>query len=314
MSEYKPRYNRRLSIESMQQLAIARRGKCISTSFTGDKKPSATKLLWECEFGHQWNANPNNIKKGKWCPECKFKKLSKLYAMGLDKLNERLSSKKIICISPNYKNGKTKLQFKCEYNHTWWAQPTHVVNDTGCPICAGSIKHTIEEMQSFAKSKGGKCLSTEYKNWDSLLEWECKSGHTWWASGGNVIKKGNATWCPYCRELISEKLCREHFRELTGKSFLKARPQWLWGKHRRLELDGYNPELNIAFEYQGIQHYNSDTIFSRERYAEILEYDNIKRRECTSRNILLIEIPYTVPRHELKKYIMLELQKVGVII
>ena len=45
---------------------------------------------------------------------------------------------------------------------------------------------------------------------------------------------------------ISEKICRKYFEYLFNKPFNRIRPSWL----SELELDGYNEELNIAFEYQ----------------------------------------------------------------
>ena len=50
-------------------------------------------------------------------------------------------------------------------------------------------------MQKIAKSYGGKCLSKEYINTDTKLEWMCKEGHVWKAIPSSV-KKGH--WCPEC--------------------------------------------------------------------------------------------------------------------
>jgi hypothetical protein len=46
-----------------------------------------------------------------------------------------------------------------------------------------------------AKSRGGHCTSTDYKNNRSKLNWICDKGHAWWASYNN-IDSGN--WCPEC--------------------------------------------------------------------------------------------------------------------
>jgi predicted Zn-ribbon and HTH transcriptional regulator len=54
------------TIEDMQALASSRGGKCLSKTYL--KKPS--KLTWQCKEGHQWDATPNNIQKGSWCPRC----------------------------------------------------------------------------------------------------------------------------------------------------------------------------------------------------------------------------------------------------
>ena len=56
----------KLTIEEMQGIASRRGGKCLSNKY----KNNQSKLLWECSKGHQWEAIPTNIQKGKWCPTC----------------------------------------------------------------------------------------------------------------------------------------------------------------------------------------------------------------------------------------------------
>jgi len=54
---------------------------------------------------------------------------------------------------------------------------------------------TLEEMQSLAKARGGKCLSEEYTSAICKLEWQCKERHVWGATPHD-IKRGH--WCPSC--------------------------------------------------------------------------------------------------------------------
>ncbi len=57
---------RRLTIEEMQRIAQERGGECLSTEYIDGK----TKLKWQCKVGHEWEARPNNVKHGTWCPTC----------------------------------------------------------------------------------------------------------------------------------------------------------------------------------------------------------------------------------------------------
>lgn len=61
------------------------------------------------------------------------------------------------------------------------------------------------------------------------------------------------------------------------------------------ELDGYCAELNVAFEYQGRQHYEHIEFFqpNEEAFKRRLEIDAIKRIRCKLENISLVEVPYT---------------------
>lgn len=57
------------TLSDMQQAALFRGGKCISTEMTkGDWR---TPLEWECQFGHRFKASPALVLLGgHWCPEC----------------------------------------------------------------------------------------------------------------------------------------------------------------------------------------------------------------------------------------------------
>lgn len=57
------------TIDDMENLAKGKNGRCLSRDYINCK----TSLLWECEEGHQWWANPSNIRQGTWCPTCSIK-------------------------------------------------------------------------------------------------------------------------------------------------------------------------------------------------------------------------------------------------
>ena len=59
--------NRPFGIDIMHKLASENEGTCLSTKYTNCK----TKMLWECRNGHQFQATPENVKQGKWCPHCR---------------------------------------------------------------------------------------------------------------------------------------------------------------------------------------------------------------------------------------------------
>ncbi len=57
-------------------------------------------------------------------------------------------------------------------------------------------KYTIEDMQEYARSHDGKCLSNKYISTGEKLEWLCKQGHTWKNSFATM--KQHNTWCRKC--------------------------------------------------------------------------------------------------------------------
>lgn len=52
---------------------------------------------------------------------------------------------------------------------------------------------TIDTLKELAISRGGKCLSTEYINSQTPVEWECENGHKWFAKPvlGCIINRTN---------------------------------------------------------------------------------------------------------------------------
>lgn len=106
---------------------------------------------------------------------------------------------------------------------------------------------------------------------------------------------------------IGEKICCEHMTELYGKTF---KSYWMHNirnpkTNRKLQLDCWNEESNVAVEYNGIQHY----IFKRKFFSNVDEFqrqiyrDEIKAKRCEELGINLIIVPYTVNHNEIASYI-----------
>lgn len=60
--------------------------------------------------------------------------------------------------------------------------------------------------------------------------------------------------------------------------------------NRRMELDLYLPAQQIAFEFQGRQHYNPSYLFGS--HSKQKQRDADKKAACERMGITLIEIPY----------------------
>lgn len=51
------------TLQSMQQLAESRGGRCLSEHYVDAR----THLVWECAKGHTWRAVPHSVAEGRWC-------------------------------------------------------------------------------------------------------------------------------------------------------------------------------------------------------------------------------------------------------
>jgi hypothetical protein len=111
-----------------------------------------------------------------------------------------------------------------------------------------------------------------------------------------------------------ETECRRVLETVFGKSFSKARPDFLSNPitgGNNLELDCYNDELKIACEYNGIQHYEFIPYFhkNKDQFQTQKYRDDMKRRVCKEQSITLIEVSYTVKIKDIESYIVTELRK-----
>jgi hypothetical protein len=97
------------------------------------------------------------------------------------------------------------------------------------------------------------------------------------------------------KESAGERTTRELLETRLGKPFVKVRPDWLRGdKGRNLELDGYCEELNLAFEYNGAQHYSKKHFgMTEKKFVEQVFRDRKKYTELLKRGIRCIILEKT---------------------
>jgi hypothetical protein len=281
-----------LTIEDAHELARSRGGKCLTTVY----KNKDSRLRWECVNGHQWSASMGSVRNsGTWCQTCSMKDAGLRKRDNIENMQELAQSKEGKCLSLEYTSCMCPLLWECKFGHQWKAVPNMVKNNgTWCPTCSrkqGGLKRrdTIENIRILAQSRGGLCLSPEYRGDTFKLLWQCENMHQWETPPG-YIKQGN--WCPNCR-FKNEAECRNICERLTGKKFPKKRPDWLEGK----ELDGFCEEESIAFEHQGRQHYEVVDAWHRNGEADLesqQERDAVKAALCEDHEVALIVIDFDV--------------------
>lgn len=120
-------------------------------------------------------------------------------------LQNLLAPKGIQVLSKKWFSVGDKYEFRCDNcGHTWKARGNAFFNSrrvAGCDRCArkdfgSSLVLGIEELQAFALTQGGKCLSTEYVQRNFKYLWECSRGHEFERSFNNM--KFRDQFCPTC--------------------------------------------------------------------------------------------------------------------
>lgn len=133
---------------------------------------------------------------------------------------------------------------------------------------------------------------------------KCINGHIFYRNYKKIYKK---SLCKKCKFFKKENICRYILENMLNCKFEKIRPKWLRNPNtnRLLELDGYNDDLKVGFEYDGEFHYsknNSKKYISKKLKSQI-ERDNIKDKLCEKNDVKLIRIPYFIEKNKIQEYI-----------
>ena len=269
-----------------------RGGVLLSTEYVAAK----TKLKVRCEGNHEFDISADNLKHGKWCPECKRQNHSKRMALGfwsVNKLREFARDRHGgDCLATAARDMLSKVPWTClKPKHApFEAVIAKVLRGQWCPACWQERREPpkpaipFERVVEAVRERGGKIVGIGsdgiWKGSRTRLVVTCSNGHEWSVDSSNLLYAGS--WCPECLNK-GERIVRAIFETTFGGKFPKSKPGWLVSKKgRKLELDGYDQELKIAFEYQGPHHYSDDDY--------VKARDAIKRQACAERHVRLIEI------------------------
>lgn len=260
-------------------------GMCLSKEYIDIFHP----LTWKCKNSHIWNTAFNNIKgKGHWCRLCAgFKNIT---------IGDCISyaiKKNGKCLSKKYINARLKLKWECTLGHRWAACADKVINSKRwCPKCgrmavASKLKNkkVLPEINKIAKAHGGKCLSSEneYKNLKTKLKFVCVNGHRWFSDLKHIREN---KWCPMCRISKTQNDLAILIKEITGNSVIQNYKKfcWLKTKYGKMEIDIWVPNLKLAIEYDGEQHFFPVKFGGRndknhiKRYNRVVRLDKLKNK------------------------------------
>jgi hypothetical protein len=237
------------------------------------------------------------------------------YKLTIDQVREIFRKHNFELLDTEYFGIKWPLLVKCLIcSYTYKKQLNNLSTGYGCIQCgkqssSDKQKFSFDEIKKFADSINLTLLSTEYKTYQSELKFKCEFGHYFEKSFGNLKRTPG---CPKCKLGIgiNEEICRKFFEYLFDVVFVKSHPKWLKG----LELDGYNKELELAFEYSGRQHYQYNPKFHKTKavFEAQQKRDRVKEHLCKENGVTLIVIPYTVKSDKILSFIKEKCDKLNI--
>lgn len=244
----------------------------------------------------EWSQSPSkHLHRSNGCPKCTLEstrlKNAKKFQLKLDELYDSSIKFKL----SEYQGQKLSLDFYCSNHKGYFTKlPGSMINGLGCGECINEdvvnlrSKKTIKSINKYVSELNGKLLSTEYINNLNNLDFRCNEGHEFQESWSDVQFK--MRWCPKCSK--NKNIGEELTRQMLEHALQMPMPTRHIKELKGLELDGYNDEKRIAFEYQGFQHSQKTAFFhsSDSEFESQLERDKLKREICLENNICLLEV------------------------
>lgn len=266
------------------KILLAKNIKLYCKKYTNNNTRERCKCL---ACGFEWKTSIKALLRGTGCPKCAGK-----IPKPFENIKEILLTRNINILSDKYINCSSKLDCECLICFYRWETSSNQLlsKKAGCPKCAGSVLKSYNEIIEILLARNIKLLTEHVNKNVDLLKVKCITcSFLWETTYKSLINNGSG--CCNCKSGFGERATRFIFQSIFEKNFVKIKPDWIIGK-RKLELDGYNAELKLAFEHNGMQHYNFVPIFHKtiDNFIKQTEYDKIKRKACNDRGIVLIEI------------------------
>jgi hypothetical protein len=191
-------------------------------------------------------------------------------------------------LEKSYLGFKKKHKWRCSVGHEWRAIPS---KKSWCPDCAGRNK-SISDIKKIVRARRGKLITEQFLGVTGKYQVTCSRGHSFSIS---FSKMSQGQWCSICSKgSKSEELVRATMEQIFLAPFVRIRPNWLKNDLGfNMELDGFNEELSIAFEYQGKQHYEHADYLKDHDWVRTRKNDQLKARICKQRGIKLFYFDYT---------------------
>lgn len=236
-----------------------------------------TKTEFKCnKCGNVWSARPYSVIAGHGCRKCYDKRNSERRIIPFDAINDKLKQSGCNAqIISGYIDTRHHAIAKCNRcGNEWKASPRDLINGHGCPMCNDSWKNKrktkedfIKEMNELYHGEYIYLINKKYVLTKDIIEYICPvHGRI----KQNVYTHIQGNGCKFCRESGMEKKIRFMLEDNGIFYISQYKPKWL----ELLSYDFYIPNLNIAIECQGLQHFMAVETFGGE-----IEFEKTKERD-----------------------------------
>ena len=247
-------------------------------------KKAIDNVIIICKEHGEFLQTPHMHLRGQGCPKCA--KNVRLTTEEFIECAREIHGDKYDYSKVNYVNNKTKVKIICPEHGEFWQTPNkHIYAEECCPKCNGGVRMTKEEFIERAREIHGDKYDyskVEYKNARTDVCIICPIHGEFWQVP--YVHIGMGCGCPSCNSSKLEDDVSKIFPDFIRQQTFD------WLKYKlSLSLDFYSPDLNIAIECQGEQHFRSVDYFGGDKkFEDIQQRDLHKFQLCQSHNIKVL--------------------------
>lgn len=250
------------------------------------------------------------------CPYCYGRKRSNKDIIPL------IKNKSIELLS-NYKGCEKPIKCKCQKCGNIWTTIPKVLtsNGSGCPKCGREkvkskrSKSHNEFIMELRKINPNITILEKYNGAHRKIKCKCNlDGHIWYGYPSNLLNQ--SAGCPVCNLSNAERKMLLTLDRLNINYIPQYSTDGCKYKYK-LKFDAFYIKNQIAFEYNGEQHYKPiDFAGKGEEWAKqqlelTQKRDKAKIEYCKNNNIPIIIIPYW-EKDNMEFFIIEKLKKIGV--
>lgn len=286
-----------------------------------------TKIKCKCKIdGNEWESSVSSLLRGCRCKVCNKRRGNKKRKT-LDQFKKELNliNPDIEIIDDSYTGTHNLIKCKCKIdNNEWSSYPCNLLNLTArCPECS---KKYMSESQVFTNNEFLEKLQENnpnvvpleiYKSSNTKMNFLCKIHNVEFFQKSFDAMYNIHCGCPLCRE--SQSYGETKMLSILANMGYSIISQYSNNDCRNilpLRFDGFDIDNNIAFEYNGQQHYypvdfaGKGEAWAIEQFELTKTRDEIKYKYCKENNIPIIIIPYQ-EFENMENYIKNELAKIA---
>ena len=268
------------------------------------------RVRWHClcNCGREFDVISDNLKRRQnmTCNECAKKIRGE--SQRKNAVGNKYGRLTILEMLPN--SGATKVRCMCDCGNEYIGCQTDIVSghtkSCGCLQSEIASLTNTKDWTGYVAKSGVKFIRQNHKNNSGQLVWECQCPicHNSFYELPAKVNNGHTTSCG-CRIQSFGESYIQLLLENIKANFI---PQYTFPDCKyinTLHFDFaifYNDKLLGLVEYDGKQHFEPIDFFGgKEGFEKTKKRDEVKNIYCTTRNIPLLRIPYTLSFDDIKK-------------